>query len=360
MSLEQRLKVEIRENGPIGVDVFMARCLHDPEFGYYSTRPALGPDGDFITAPLVSQMFGELAGLWAVEVWARLGAPSPFLLVEMGPGDGTLITDVLRAAHVRPAFLDAARLILIETSAPFRAAQQARLTRAGASATWIERLDQLPPGPMVLLANEVLDCLPAVQFVRTETGWLERLIGLDDEGELCFGLAPGPPGVGPAGDIVAFDASPGQVVEVSPTQRALGAQVGGRICDQGGCALFIDYGRDRREAGDTLQALMRHAKVDPLRTAGKADLTVWADFPSFMSGARSGGAASSGPAPQGLWLKRLGIDTRGQALARSAPDRAEVIARQRARLVDPDQMGELFKVAAIHEPGFIPPGFEEP
>jgi SAM-dependent MidA family methyltransferase len=352
MSLEQRLRARILQDGPLTAAEYMTACLHDPAAGYYATRPRLGAEGDFITAPMVSQMFGELVGLWAVETWSRLGAPSPVRLVEMGPGDGTLMQDALRAARVAPAFLAAAELWLVETSGPLRALQAERL--AGAEPRWAERLDDVPGGaPVLLVANELLDCLPVRQFVRTADGWAERRIGLDADGALAFGLSPAPAGL----DLPAAG-PPGVVVELSAAQEALGAAVGARIARDGGAALFIDYGRDAPGPGDTLQALKRHQKVPPLETPGEADLTVHADFPTFARAARAAGAATSAIRTQAAFLRALGIEARAAALARSRPDRADVVARQLERLVGPDQMGELFKAVVIHTPGLAVPGFE--
>lgn len=361
MSLKDRLKRDIAAVGPITAAEFMRRCLHDPQDGYYATRPALGAEGDFITAPLVSQMFGELIGLWAVETWRRLGSPAGVRFVEAGPGDGTLMTDALRAARLAPDFLAAAEVVLVETSKPLIARQKARLADAAPKARWIDGLAALEPsGPVVLIANELLDCLPARQFVRVERGWAERVVGLGADGELVFGLQPcaAPPGA-PA------NLPPGLVWEVSPEQQAFAAEAARLVLRDGGAALLIDYGRGAPEPGDTLQALKAHQKVDPLAEPGRADLTVWADFPAVMAAARAAGAAVAGPLPQGLLLARLGIEPRARALARARPDRAEVIARQLARLTDREQMGSLFKACAIYRPTglvsqrFVPPGFEE-
>jgi NADH dehydrogenase [ubiquinone] 1 alpha subcomplex assembly factor 7 len=353
MSLAERLKARIRATGPIGVDAFMTACLHDPEHGYYATRPALGEDGDFITAPLVSQMFGELIGLWAAETWRGLGRPAPLRLVEVGPGDGTLIADALRAARLAPDFLAAADLWLVETSAPLAERQRRRLGEV--PARWAETLEAVPGGaPMILIANELLDCLPAAQFVRRPEGWAERVVGLDAAGELAFGLAP--PGRLPAAP--TQDATPpGTLVEVSPAQAAFAAAVARRIARWGGAGLLIDYGGEPG-AGDTLQALKAHRKVAPLASAGEADLTVHADFRAVLAAARAEGA-QAGLLTQGAFLRRLGIEQRAAALARARPDRAEVVARQLARLVDDDQMGRLFKAACLFAQGEpAPPGFE--
>ena len=348
MSLKSRLEAEIGATGPIGIDAFMTRCLHDPIDGYYATRPAIGEAGDFVTAPMVSQMFGELIGLWLVETWRGLGAPNPFLLCEAGPGDGTLMDDALRAARLAPEFLAATRLWLVETSAPLMAAQAARVE--GLGARWAASLYALPDdAPLLLVANEFLDCLPALQFERTKTGWAERVVGLADDGALAFGLRPV--------SLPLPKAAPtGAVFELSPAQETFVRELAGRIASQGGAALLIDYGPGEPGFRDTLQALARHEKVDPLASAGEADLTVHADFPALVGAAKAAGAAA-GLLTQGDLLLRLGIEARAAALAKAQPGRAEVIGRQLRRLVAPDEMGELFKTLAIWS-GPTPPGFE--
>ena len=353
MSLKDRLVAEIRATGPMTVARYMTACLHDPVDGYYATRPALGEDGDFITAPMISQMFGELIGLWAVETWRGMGAPASVLLVEAGPGTGVLMHDALRAARLDPAFIAAADLWLIETSAPLAGAQRERLATGPLAPNWTASLEGLPAGlPMILIANELLDCLPARQLVRTETGWAERMVGLNDAGELVFGLAPRD-GPGPN-----LDVAPGEVVEISEQQTAYAAALAARLTSDGGAALLIDYGRAAPGAGDTLQALRRHQKVDPLSNPGEADLTVHADFPTVIAAARAAGARA-GLLTQRSFLQRLGIEQRAAALSRARPDQAGVIARQLARLIEPDQMGDLFKAACLFVgDGPPPPGFE--
>jgi SAM-dependent MidA family methyltransferase len=361
MGLEHRLKRQISAEGPITVAAYMAACLHDPQDGYYAARPRLGADGDFITAPLISQMFGELIGLWAGEMWDRLGRPPEVRLVELGPGDGTLMRDALRALKHVGGFAEAADLWLVEPSAPLRALQAAQL--AGVEARWADRLDEIPgAAPLLLIANEVLDCLPARQFVRTEAGWAERRVGLDDGGELSFGLSPQPGG---------FEAPPfaaaapmGAVLELSPAQTALADEIAARVVEDGGAALLIDYGRDAPGFGDTLQALTGHAKVSPLATPGQADLTVHADFPAVAAAARQAGAEATQVLGQAAFLRALGIDQRAAALmaaarARGRADQAEMIGRQHARLTAPDQMGALFKAIAIYQKGLAVAGFED-
>ena len=381
MSLLDRLKAQIAQDGPIGVPEFFTRCLHDPRDGYYATRPDLGAGGDFITAPLVSQMFGELIGLWAIETWTRMDRPAPFRLVEMGPGDGTLMSDLLRAGRLAPAFLAAAEVWLVEVSTPLRVRQAAKL---GDAPRWVGRLDEVPAGaPMILVANELLDCLPARQFVRTKDGWAERVIGLGEDGALAFGLRainppprgggvrvadgggssadPAPSPSGPSDHLPRWgeDLEPGQILESSPAQAALASDIAHRLVTDGGAALLVDYGRDAPEAGDTLQALQDHAKVDPLTTAGLADLTVWADFPSVIAAARETGAKAGPIITQAEFLLALGIEQRAQALSAARPDRADQLARQLDRLVGKAQMGALFKVACLCAPDLSPPLFED-
>ena len=354
-SLKERLAREIALTGPMTVSDYVTRCLHDPKDGYYATRPALGEGGDFITAPLISQMFGELIGLWAVELWQRLGAPERVRLVEVGPGDGTLMDDALRAARLAPDFLSACDLILIEPSAPLRAEQARRLAGADLSPRWLTSLAQIETdAPVILIANEVLDCLPARQFVRTEGGWAERRIGVTDDGGLLFGLVAITGGFERPG----FDIEPGQVVEISDQQAGFGRDIGALVGAASGAALLIDYGRDRPGPGDTLQALKRHAKVDPLATPGEADLTQWADFPLVLEAAVRAGADVTGCRGQGDFLKALGIEARARRLTDTRPEAEPVIARQLDRLTAADQMGTLFKAAAILSPHSLAvPGF---
>ncbi len=357
MSLAERLAREIALTGPMTVADYVTRCLHDPEGGYYATRPAIGATGDFITAPMISQMFGELIGLWAVELWRRLGAPERVRLVEVGPGDGTLMADALRAARLDPDFLAALDLVLIEPSAPLRQAQARMLTESDAHPRWVADLSRVETdAPVILIANEVLDCLPARQFVKTDDGWAERCVGVTDEGGLMFGLrAIKGPFQRPA-----FTVEPGQTVEVSDQQAAFGRDVASLVKASSGAALLIDYGRARPEAGDTLQALRRHRKVDPLATPGEADLTQWADFPTVLEAAVHAGADVTGTMAQGEFLERLGIDVRADMLKARRPDAAPVIDRQLARLTADDQMGTLFKACAIFSPRtLVVPGFED-
>jgi SAM-dependent MidA family methyltransferase len=263
------------------------------------------------------------------------------------------MSDLLRTARLDAGLHAALEVWLIETSAPLAAAQKVALDGATPVPAWAESLDGAPlDAPMLLIANEVLDCLPARQLVRAEAGWAERMVGLGGDGELCFGLMPAP--------AIADPAPLGAVLEISAAQQAFAAEVGRRIASQGGAALLIDYGRDRPGFGDTLQALQGHSKVDVLTTAGEADLTVHADFPAVLAAATAQGVAV-GLRGQGDFLRQLGIEARAQVLAAARPDQAEILGRQLARLTDDDQMGVLFKVACLYaRADSPPPGFETP
>lgn len=360
LPLKLRLAREIALTGPMAISDYVLRCLHDPQGGYYATRPALGEGGDFITAPLVSQMFGELLGLWVAETWSRLGAPERFRLVEVGPGDGTLMEDALRAMaqaqRALPGLLEACDLVLIEPSAPLRDMQARRLAGADLSPRWVSSLAAVDTDvPVILIANEVLDCMPARQFVRTEDGWAERRVGVTEDSDLMFGLVAATADVGTPD----FEIEVGQTWEVSEQQAAFGRDLGRLIAETSGAALLIDYGRDRPESGDTLQALRRHQKVDPLATPGEADLTQWADFPLVLEAAVRSGADVTGCRGQGAFLNALGIVARAERLAASRPASADTIRRQLERLTAPEQMGTLFKAAAIFSPRTLAvPGFE--
>jgi SAM-dependent MidA family methyltransferase len=323
MALRDRLIAQIQAQGPMSVAQYMTACLHDPQDGYYATRPALGAGGDFITAPMVSQMFGELIGLWLVETWARLGRPDPVRLVEMGPGDGTLMSDLLRAARLDPDFMAACEVWLVEVSEPLRRLQRQGL---GDRPRWVRSLEEVPgDAPILLVANELLDCLPPRQFVRGPRGWAERLIGLNDAGELAFGLSHA------ALDRLLPPAPEGAILELSAAQEALGAEIGARLAADGGAALLIDYGRDVPGFGDTLQALSRHRKLDPLATPGEADLTVHADFPAVAAAARRAGAGCAPILTQGDFLVRLGIGARAEGRARAPPPQYDELGRPRER-----------------------------
>ncbi|MGK9168114.1 SAM-dependent methyltransferase [Inquilinus limosus] len=336
----------------------MAEALGHPRHGYYVTRDPLGAAGDFTTAPEISQIFGELIGLWCADLWQRLGSPDPVLLVELGPGRGTLMQDALRAiGRAAPGFRAALRLTLVETSPALRAAQAARL--ADAAPVWLDRLADLPDGPALVVANEFFDALPIRQWQRGRAGWHERLVGWDDAaGRLRWELsARADPGLALIPEAVR-DAPEGSIAESCPAGLSHAAFLGQRLTRQGGAALIIDYGPARSAPGDSFQAVRRHAFADPLEAPGEADLTAHVDFQALAEAATQAGAEAHGPVPQGAFLEALGLRARAAQLKTASPARAEGIESAVERLAGPDQMGTLFKALALTAPGLgTPAGF---
>ncbi len=329
------------------LDRFMARA----NAAYYATRD---PFADFTTAPEIAQAFGEVLGAWAAVVWQMMGAPDPVILAEAGPGRGTLMADARRALRrVAPDFSAALRLHLIEASARLRAVQAAALPEA----TWHDRAEDLPPGPLVLLANEFCDALPIRQHVRRGAGWTERFVG--DGG--FVEMPADPPDLG-APDLGTswLDAAEGAVVETGDAARRLAATLGARVAASGGAVLLLDYGPAARAPGDSLQALRDGRPADPLADPGSADLTAHVDFAALAEAARAAGAAVHGPLPQGVFLARIGLPQRSHALARANPARAAALSAATRRLTEPNRMGRLFKALAITHPALpTPPGFAE-
>ncbi|TBW34740.1 class I SAM-dependent methyltransferase [Siculibacillus lacustris] len=358
--LEHRIRALVRLNGPMAVHDYMALCLGDPEHGYYMAREPFGADGDFVTAPEVSQMFGEVIGAAIVEAWERAGRPAPFRLIELGPGRGTLMADLLRVARRVPAFLAAARLGLVETSPRLRARQAATLAGGPLTPTWYERIEEIPAGPLLVIANEFFDALPIRQFQKADGGWHERVVGLDDDGVLAFGLGPT---TLPAERRPVFmaGAPEGAIVEVSPAGVAVMATLAERVVRDGGVILAVDYGYAGPAFGDTFQAIRSHTHVDPLGRPGEADLTAHVDFMALAQAAWRTGAAVQGPIEQGDFLLALGLAERAGRLGadKDAATR-EALVGQVARLVGPEEMGSLFKVLAVGPPGLAMPGFPPP
>jgi NADH dehydrogenase [ubiquinone] 1 alpha subcomplex assembly factor 7 len=355
-ALGDRLRALIAATGPITVADYMASALGDPQDGYYTTREAIGAAGDFVTAPEISQMFGELVGVWCLAAHAALGAPDRFHLVELGPGRGTLMADLLRATRIRPDFAAGATVHLVETSPRLRALQADRL-QGLAEPVWHDRIDGLPAdGPVLVVANEFFDALPIRQLVRAPDGWRERLVGLGDDGRLAFGLGAGAvdPSLLPP---FADRAEPGAIFEVNRPAEAIVATLAGRIARTGGALLAIDYGHTESGFGDTLQAVRRHAFADVLETPGEADLTAHVDFAALARVAREAGVRVLGPVTQGEFLLALGLLERAGRLG-SACDEAgrEAIVAAVERLAGPEEMGTLFKAMAVTS-AFDAPGF---
>lgn len=353
-ALAELLKARIARTGPVSVADYMAECLLHPRHGYYTTRDPLGAAGDFTTAPEISQMFGELVGLALAQAWLDRGAPTPFTLAELGPGRGTLMADILRATRGVPGFHDAARLHLVEASPTLRKAQAERL--GGYAPAWCDGASALPEAPLFLVANEFFDALPIHQYVRDGATWRERKVGLEGE-RLAFGLGNPLPVEGLEPRLSGIP--DGGMVEICPAAQAIVAEIALRIEAQGGAALIIDYG-GWRSRGDTFQAVRDHAPEDVLANPGKADLTAHVDFEALALAAPS--LAHSGPAPQGVYLERLGITERARALAARLSGAAleNHIAAHR-RLTHLDEMGSLFKVMGLSRPASPPlPGLANP
>jgi NADH dehydrogenase [ubiquinone] 1 alpha subcomplex assembly factor 7 len=359
-ALGRALIERIRRDGPLPVAEYMALCLGDPEHGYYRGADAVGRTGDFITAPEISQMFGELIGAWAAAVWSAIGEPSPVRLVELGPGRGTLMADALRAvARPAPEFRAAIDLHLVEINRALRARQAEAL--AAAQPTWHESIASVPAGPAIIIANEFFDALPVEQYVRTSEGWRARCIGLDAAGE-SLAFVVGPPVAEPPLEPAHRNAPAGAIIETSPAGRALVRSLVARIAADGGAALIVDYGAPTSGAGDTLQAVRQHRMVGPLELPGESDLTAHVDFATLARAARQAGAAVHGPLPQGLFLNRLGIAARAAVLLRQAtPRQRREITGACERLIGETQMGTLFQVLALTAPHApVPPGFDPP
>jgi SAM-dependent MidA family methyltransferase len=323
---------------------------------YYAARDPFGATGDFVTAPEISQMFGEIVGVWAMQVWSDMGRPAPFALVELGPGRGTLMADLWRAARSQPAFRAAAEIHLVETSPVLRAAQAAALPDAAPH--WHDDLATVPDLPAIIVANEFFDALPIRQFVRVPDGWRERGVGRAGAGRYRFVL--GAEDWSEAIPAPLRRAWPGSIVETAPAATAVAATIGHRLASAGGAALIVDYGHAMPGAGDTLQAVRAHRFVDPLAHLGAADLTAHVDFTALAAAATGAGATACAIVDQRTLLQNLGIELRAATLKRAAsPAGREAIDAAAARLTDPAAtgMGALFKVLALTGPGQpVPPG----
>lgn len=331
----------------MSVSLFMTMCLHDPKDGYYATRAAF--NRDFTTAPETSQIFGELLGLWSGLQWMAMGRPAAVNLLELGPGRGTMMADVLRAARTVPGFSEALEIALLESSPLLRSVQQHSLKSE--RFIHIGDLSEAPDGPTIILGNEFLDCLPIRQFVRWEGTWRERQVGFAAGPELTFGLSPP---VEPPPDL---DAS-GDEAEYAPALDTFVDFLSRRFIRSPGCALLIDYGPHSITPSDTLRAYEAGRQVDPLAAPGSADLTADVDFRRLNNLAKQRGLSVYGPITQGCFLSALGARERAHVLARANPMRAEEIMRGAGTLVSPGEMGERFKVIAIASPGLsAPAGF---
>jgi len=345
------LLAEIRDiivhDGPISIERYMALALTHPTKGYYTARDPFGASGDFTTSPEISQMFGELVGLWAADLWERIGAPANVRLVELGPGRGALMSDFLRAARVAPGFFAALDVHLVEASDRLADRQREALAACGRPVSWHRTIDDIPPGPALFIANEFFDALPARHYVKTADGWREKLVGLDEQGRLYFGL----------GDVEPFlraEAEEGAILEINAAAQRVMSQIAGRIVEQNGGLLAFDYGYLQTGFGETLQAIRAHRFVDPLDEPGLADLTTHVDFSALARAAHAVHAEVHGPVTQGQFLVDIGIVERAEALqTRANAEQKMQIDAALGRLTDMNEtgMGALFKVLAVTRRG---------
>jgi NADH dehydrogenase [ubiquinone] 1 alpha subcomplex assembly factor 7 len=353
-TLEQLLINRIRQDGLIDLATYMEECLGHPTLGYYTTRGSVGADGDFTTAPEISQLFGEMIGLWTIDLWQQAGNPNDVVLLELGPGRGTLMADVLRMWQ--QVCGDTPPVHLVEISPRLREKQHAAISAITNDITWHDTLGTAPQVFTIALANEFFDALPIHQYVKTETGWAERMVDVSASGtlepsqincELPDFVAP-PTGLS--------DAKPGEVVEISPACEQAMAQLAAAIRQQGGAALIMDYGYAIAALGDSFQALENGQYADPWANPGKADLTAHVNFENLTAIARDSGLQTSSAAQQGVFLQALGISQRATALkqAASAPQAREIDLAVE-RLTSPQQMGVLFKVLAVYQDAKLTP-----
>lgn len=344
--LESLIVATIREDGPMPIDRYMALCLGHPIHGYYMSRDPFGPDGDFITAPEISQIFGELIGIWCAAAFQALGAPSPFNLIELGPGRGTLMSDILRATRVMPGFHEAARIHLVETSPTLRKLQARKL---GDAVTWHETVESISEGPSIIIANEFFDALPIRQFEVHQGQWMERRIGLSAGDRLVIGRAALSPAEPPP-------APEGSIFETGSLRDDIACLLGARLAQTPGALLVFDYGHGASALGDTLQAVRRHKFCSILYRPGEADLTSHVDFESLGRALTQSGATVLGPVTQRQFLLAMGLEARAEVLSSKAkPQMRKIIARSVERLAGENQMGNLFKVMAATSPGLAKP-----
>jgi NADH dehydrogenase [ubiquinone] 1 alpha subcomplex assembly factor 7 len=350
------LKKRITQSGALTVADYMSECLANPEHGYYFHNEPFGTSGDFVTAPEISQVFGELLGLWVVHQWHAMGKPKSINLIELGPGRGTLMSDALRTVGGVQELITGLNVHLVETSQRLRSFQKQALVQY--TPTWHDDISSLPDGPIIVIANEFFDALPIHQFEYTAHGWLERRVAVKD-GQLMF--TPWPPQFSiEAQASAAGQPRVGDIFEVSPVSQKIISELAARCVSQSGCGLFVDYGHNRSGYGDTLQAVKAHAYVDVLKIPGDTDLSSHVDFEALAKSTAKAGAIAYGTESQGQFLKGLGVNERTDALmARATQDQLAQLDAGRDRLISDDQMGDLFKVMAITSPDLPPPsGFQ--
>ena len=357
LAIEVRRLIELR--GPMPLSRYMSLCLTHPEHGYYMSRDPFGVAGDFTTSPEISQMFGELIGLWAAAVWQSMGAPEKINLVELGPGRGTLLADALRAAKVVPAFEQAIGIHLVEASPVLRELQRLKLGQTE-TITWYDSVEDLPSDPAIVVANEFFDAVSVNQAVKQADGWYERTVTVDSSGELVFGTSKDPlPNFEQTLPGIVREAPLGAIFEWRSNR--LPYELARRV-KLGGAALIIDYGHTRTDVGSTFQALRNHRYDDPLGEPGRADLSAHVDFEALAHAAASLGARVHGPVEQRVFLTNIGIEKRALGLKTGSPERGVEIDTALARLTAEGEtgMGQMFKVIALSDPNLASlPGFSD-
>lgn len=354
--LAAALRERIARDGPISVHDYMQVCLADRRAGYYARRQPIGREGDFVTAPEISQIFGELIGIWVAAVWQSMGEPASVIVAELGPGRGTLMADALRVFKTVPKLFDSVTVALVETSPVLREAQRGTLRGSPAKLQWCEAIEEVPQGPLIVIANEFIDALPVRQMVLQGGVWRERCVTIGPSGTFAFC----------AGDPIDSDALPsrarvmdaddGAIVETRPAAAALLSVLAARVKEAPVAVLIADYGHEEIAIGDTLQAVHRHRFADPLVSPGEVDLTAHVDFAALKETACALGLAAFGPMPQGEFLLKLGLASRCDRLIQTATqDQKAAILSGAARLADPRQMGLLFKMLLLQSSGLAPP-----
>ncbi len=357
--LEILIRERIESGGPLSIAEYMSLCLSHPEHGYYMAQTPFGREGDFITAPEISQMFGELLGLWVVATWQALGSPAKITLLELGPGRGTLMVDALRAAGGHNEFIKAVDVHLVEMSPALISVQQTALEPAAAFPKWHATLEDAvnaSEGPLIVIANEFLDALPIHQFVRDDTKWFERGIAVSGE-KLDYVLSETPADEDVQSYCEQLSTEQGAVVEISPAVVQTAGDIASALCARGGAALFIDYGYEVSAAGETLQAVQSHDYGSVFESPGETDLPAHVNYGAVAGAGLRAGADVLGPLAQGDFLGRVGIHQRAERLADTNPEHRDSVAAAHARLTLPNQMGTLFKVMSFAPKGFVPPAF---
>ncbi|MGY8985602.1 MAG: class I SAM-dependent methyltransferase [Sphingomonadales bacterium] len=356
--LTDHLIKTIKADGPISFARYMAECLANPKYGYYMTRDPFGKAGDFITSPEVTQMFGEMVGLWIVDCWQKMSYPPYFNLVELGPGRGTLMTDILSIMNSHPDTKEAVQIHLVEISPTLKEIQRKNLEKMNVTATWYDRFMDVPEGPTVIIANEFFDTLPHHQFIKMTDGWAEHSIAVDNN-KLKSIMGPPTPAFSLLNKKIVTNAKEGDILEVCPPALYMMGDVANRLKSFGGAALIIDYGYTKPGAGDTIQAIKGHNYQSVLENPGETDITAHINFMALQEALAESEIDLHGPVTQCDFLKNLGIDYRAEQIIKAnGPDVTSKVQRSLKKLIDKKEMGELFKVLGVSYGLYgEPPGF---